>query len=122
MPPVRTRPETRRTDASQHVALEIRRHLERAGLRPGDRLGTEAELAAQFGVSRPTLREALRLLAGSHLVRATQGRNGGIFVASTPSEGMGRSMSESVATMRSEERRVGKECYALCRSRWSPYH
>ena len=26
------------------------------------------------------------------------------------------------ATGRSEERRVGKECYALCRSRWSPYH
>ena len=23
---------------------------------------------------------------------------------------------------RSEERRVGKECCALCRSRWSPYH
>ena len=26
------------------------------------------------------------------------------------------------AVARSEERRVGKECYALCRSRWSPYH
>ena len=26
------------------------------------------------------------------------------------------------ATRRSEERRVGKECCALCRSRWSPYH
>ena len=25
-------------------------------------------------------------------------------------------------TLRSEERRVGKECRALCRSRWSPYH
>ena len=25
-------------------------------------------------------------------------------------------------TTRSEERRVGKECYTLCRSRWSPYH
>ena len=24
--------------------------------------------------------------------------------------------------VRSEERRVEKECYALCRSRWSPYH
>jgi hypothetical protein len=24
--------------------------------------------------------------------------------------------------MRSEERRVGKECFSLCRSRWSPYH
>ena len=27
-----------------------------------------------------------------------------------------------VVAWRSEERRVGKECYALCRSRWSPYH
>ena len=27
-----------------------------------------------------------------------------------------------VDQLRSEERRVGKECYALCRSRWSPYH
>src|SRR3546814_10125325 len=26
------------------------------------------------------------------------------------------------ATMRSEERRVGKECVSTCRSRWSPYH
>ena len=26
------------------------------------------------------------------------------------------------ATMRSEERRVGKECASMCRSRWSPYH
>src|SRR3546814_20274766 len=25
-------------------------------------------------------------------------------------------------TMRSEERRVGKECVSTCRSRWSPYH
>ena len=25
-------------------------------------------------------------------------------------------------TLRSEERRVGKECPQLCRSRWSPYH
>ena len=26
------------------------------------------------------------------------------------------------APLRSEERRVGKECLRLCRSRWSPYH
>jgi DNA-binding FadR family transcriptional regulator len=87
------------TDASEQIALEIRRYLERSGLQPGERLGTEADLAAEFGVSRPTLREALRLLASSHLVRATQGRNGGIFVANTPNQGMGRSVSASVATM-----------------------
>src|SRR3546814_14142237 len=27
-----------------------------------------------------------------------------------------------IARMRSEERRVGKECVSTCRSRWSPYH
>ena len=27
-----------------------------------------------------------------------------------------------LVAMRSEERRVGKECLRLCRSRWSPYH
>jgi hypothetical protein len=27
-----------------------------------------------------------------------------------------------VISQRSEERRVGKECFSLCRSRWSPYH
>ena len=29
---------------------------------------------------------------------------------------------EIVSQIRSEERRVGKECLRLCRSRWSPYH
>ena len=28
----------------------------------------------------------------------------------------------SITQTRSEERRVGKECLRLCRSRWSPYH
>src|SRR3546814_9773023 len=28
----------------------------------------------------------------------------------------------ALATVRSEERRVGKECVSTCRSRWSPYH
>jgi len=86
-------------DASVQIALEIRRYLAGADLSPGDRIGTEQELAAEFGVSRPTLREALRLLAGSHLIRASRGPRGGIFVASTPNEGMSRNLSESISTM-----------------------
>src|SRR4029079_1492126 len=89
--------------ASQQIALEIRRHIERQGLLPGDRIGTEQELAAEFGVSRPTLREALRLLAGAHLIRASQGRGGGIFVANTAGEGMGRHMSEAIGAMLATE-------------------
>lgn len=88
-----------RRDASEQVAFEIRRYVAVRGLRPGERIGTEQELAEEFGVSRPTLREGLRLLSGSHLVRATQGPGGGIFVDSTENEGMGRNLSDSIATM-----------------------
>jgi DNA-binding FadR family transcriptional regulator len=98
-PPAGGRFRASRLDASEQVALEIRRYLSARDLRPGERLGTEQELAAEFGVSRPTLREGLRLLAGSHLIRASRGPGGGIFVASTPNEGISRNLSESIATM-----------------------
>ena len=88
-----------RGTSSEQIAAEIRRFIVRQKLLPDDRLGTETELATEFGVSRPTLREALRLLASSHLVRATRGPGGGVFVASTPNEGISRSLSESIATM-----------------------
>jgi len=98
-PPPGGRFRAARLDASEQVALEIRRYLAARDLRPGERLGTEQELAAEFGVSRPTLREGLRLLAGSHLIRASRGPGGGIFVANTPNEGMSRNLSESIAAM-----------------------
>jgi DNA-binding FadR family transcriptional regulator len=89
--------------ASEQIALQIRRYLEQRHLRPGDRIGTEQELADEFGVSRPTLREALRLLSASHLIRVGRGRSGGIFVARTPNEGMSRNVSESIALMLAAE-------------------
>jgi GntR family transcriptional repressor for pyruvate dehydrogenase complex len=73
--------------------------MQREGLQPGDRVGREEDLARQFGVSRPTLREALRLLSSAHLVRATKGPGGGIFVAATTEEGIALSVSEGVASM-----------------------
>src|ERR1700683_1854514 len=48
---------------------------------PGDRLPTEHDLAAWFGVSRMTLRHALADLARRGLVARTTGRHGGTFVA-----------------------------------------
>ena len=91
-------PVVRRT-ASEQVADEIRTYLQREGLQPGDRLGREEDLARSFGVSRPTLREALRLLSSAHLVRAAKGPGGGIFLAATAEEGIARSVSETVASM-----------------------
>jgi GntR family transcriptional regulator, transcriptional repressor for pyruvate dehydrogenase complex len=102
---VRADPQGRaeRRSVSEQVAESIRGHMQRAGLRPGDRLGREEDLARQFGVSRPTLREALRLLSSSHLIRASKGPGGGIFVAATAEEGIGRSVSDSVASMLSAQ-------------------
>lgn len=47
---------------------------------PGDRLPTEPEIGSLFGVSRSTVREALRMLSSQDLVRTTRGVNGGTFV------------------------------------------
>jgi GntR family transcriptional repressor for pyruvate dehydrogenase complex len=85
--------------ASDRVADAIRAWLFNQGLQPGDRLGREEDLAERFGVSRPTLREALKLLSSSHLIRAVKGPGGGIFVASTGEESIGRIISDSVAAM-----------------------
>ena len=90
-------------DASEQIAREIRMYVEREGLRPGDRIGTEHELAREFGVSRPTLREGLRRLAGAHLIRVQKGRAGGVFVDNTPNVGIGRHLSESIAAMLESE-------------------
>ena len=50
-------------------------------LRPGQRLGAERALAADLGVSRATLRQALAVLADSGVVRRVPGRGGGTFVS-----------------------------------------
>jgi DNA-binding FadR family transcriptional regulator len=92
-----------RRSASEEVAEAIRAWVFSRGLAPGDRLGREEDLAQRFGVSRPTLREALRLLSSAHLVRATKGPGGGIFVAATPEQGIGLSVTDSVASMLSAD-------------------
>jgi DNA-binding FadR family transcriptional regulator len=97
--PRRTRFPQPRGTSSEQIAREIRLYIAQQGLGPDDRLGTESELALEFGVSRPTLREALRLLDSTHLIRASRGPGGGVFVASTQNEGIGRHLSESIATM-----------------------
>jgi GntR family transcriptional repressor for pyruvate dehydrogenase complex len=70
--------QTRR--ALDEVVLQIREQLARGALVPGDRLPSERELAAQFQLSRNTVREALRLLEMSGLLEFRKGIHGGAFV------------------------------------------
>jgi GntR family transcriptional regulator, transcriptional repressor for pyruvate dehydrogenase complex len=66
--------------AFEEIADQIRMELSNRRLRPGDRLPAERALAEQFGVSRNTLREALRSLENSGLLRLQKGATGGAFV------------------------------------------
>jgi DNA-binding FadR family transcriptional regulator len=69
-----------RTPAYQLLADDLRTRITSGRLRPGQRLPTEPELCAEAGVSRSTVREALRLLSSQHLIVTTRGVTGGSFV------------------------------------------
>lgn len=70
----------------EDVAREIRNQILRGELGLGERLPPESAMAEQFGVARPTIREALRLCAGQDLIQTAEGSTGGSFV-SRPSSG-----------------------------------
>lgn len=71
--------------AHEYVAEQIRRHIALRLIAPGESLPSERELAAMFGVGRPTIQLALKELAADRLVESRRGRRGGTFV-SEPAE------------------------------------
>ncbi|HBM39088.1 MAG TPA: FadR family transcriptional regulator [Sulfitobacter sp.] len=72
-------PETA-SDLSSHIAANIRDAIIKGVLIVDERLPSEAELSAQFNVSRATVREALKRLAAQSLIRTQRGATGGAFV------------------------------------------
>jgi DNA-binding FadR family transcriptional regulator len=64
----------------QEVANQLRRTISEGRLKPGNKLPPERELAQMFGVSRNTMREALRALELSGLIELRLGSTGGAFV------------------------------------------
>lgn len=67
-------------DLSAQIATAIRDAIVAGDLIVDQRLPSEAELADQFNVSRPTVREALKRLAAQSLIRTQRGATGGAFV------------------------------------------
>ncbi len=65
---------------SAQIADAIRTAIVDGRLLVGDRLPSEAELADQHGVSRATVREALKRLAAQSLIRTERGAFGGAFI------------------------------------------
>lgn len=71
--------------AAETVARRVVETILQQGLANGDRLPREAEMVEEFGVSRETLREALRLLETQRLIALRRGPGGGPVVAEAAS-------------------------------------
>lgn len=88
-----------RTPAYQTLAEDIRAQITSGRLQPGERLPTEPQLCARTGVSRSTVREALRLLASQHLIVTTRGVTGGSFVTHPSPEKLSDTLSTGVSLL-----------------------
>jgi len=74
----------KRQRVSDEIASQVRALISEGVLKPGDRLPPERELIREFGVSRPSLREALKSLVAQGFLEVKQGDR--TFVKSITSE------------------------------------
>jgi DNA-binding FadR family transcriptional regulator len=70
----------RPTKLGKWAADHLRKEILEGRLKPGQNLPSEVELMRTFGISRPTLREAIRILESAGLVMVYRGKKGGAQV------------------------------------------
>jgi GntR family transcriptional regulator, transcriptional repressor for pyruvate dehydrogenase complex len=79
---------------SEIIVEQIRELIRQGQLPPGSRLPAERELCERFGVSRVTVREALRVLEATGLVVIRIGARGGAFVTSPSADRVGEGITD----------------------------
>lgn len=86
---------------SQVIVDQIKLLIRDGRLQPGDRLPSERELCQRFGVSRVTVREALRVLEANGLLAIRVGAHGGAFLTSPTTERLSEGLADliSVSTL-----------------------
>jgi DNA-binding FadR family transcriptional regulator len=82
--------------ASSTIADQIRAAILSGQLKKGERLPPERSLAEQFGVSRVTVRDALRALEAMGLIAVRVGARGGAFVTAPTGAVVAQTMSDMV--------------------------
>ncbi|OZD10992.1 MULTISPECIES: FadR/GntR family transcriptional regulator [Nocardiaceae] len=85
------------------LATHLRERILSGELQPGQRLPGDAELTAEFGVGRSTIREALRSLASQNLIQTTRGVTGGSFVSAPTVGHISAHLETGVALMAAAE-------------------
>lgn len=84
---------------ARQVADLIRDAIMQGRLATDERLPTEEELARRFGISRPTVREALKVLAAQNLIRSRRGPTGGTFVNAPDDDAAARSITDTATLL-----------------------
>ncbi len=103
---------------SSQIAEQIRSSILAGEFNPGDKLPPERELAELFGVSRPSVREALNILAAAGMVESYQG--GGTLVKSLVDTTTGNPLSELIRVER--ERALDVVEVRKCMEAWTAYY
>ena len=103
---------------SSQIAEQIRSSILNGEFSPGDKLPPERELAEMFGVSRPSVREALNILAAAGLVESYQG--GGTLVKSLVETATGSPLSELIKI--EQERALDVIEVRKCMEGWTSYY
>ena len=75
------------------LARRMLREITQKGMKAGDRLPSEAEMLAQFGAGRASLREALRILEIHGVIRIKPGPHGGPRVTDLSPSDFGQTMT-----------------------------
>jgi len=89
---------TRSREKPEIIADELRALIVSGEVAEGDSLGREPDLVERFGVSRPSLREALRILEAEGLITVVRGVLGGVVVRAPDARGTARTASILLAS------------------------
>jgi GntR family transcriptional repressor for pyruvate dehydrogenase complex len=92
--------------ASQDIVQQIKAKIFAGKLTPRDRLPSEKELAEQFGLSRITVRDALRILESQGLITIKVGAGGGAFVADPNMQSANDLMTDLLRLQRASTREL----------------
>jgi len=93
-------PATAKAKMAERIAAELEQRLLQAKAAVGDRLGREADLAVEYGVSRWVMREALAQLMHAGAIEARRGGNGGLYVAAPAPEVVRNSVVACLESLR----------------------
>ncbi len=94
--------------ASDEVVQQVKARIFGRQLASGDQLPSEKDLAEQFGLSRVTIRDALRVLESQGLIEIKVGARGGAFVARPSAQPVSESLTNMLRLRRTTVRQLAE--------------